>query len=158
MAGNALANATAARPISRRDACRRVEEFLARARSVNSDDSWLYRVGKVVIFGSYLNDQDRIGDIDLAIRLERRVRVAEDWAENEVKRYLRGGARCLSLHDWTTEEPWLEHAPHQVLLDDGHASAPVNDTTPKYSDLRITSKKAGSGAHRTSRRPAGCPF
>ena len=151
MAGNALANATAALPISRRDASRRVEEFLARARSVNSDDSWLYRVGKVVIFGSYLNHQDRIGDVDLAIRLERRTRVDKDWveavlaraeaaerrghrfrglldrlawAENEVKRYLRGGARCLSLHDWSTEEPWLQHAPHQVLLDDGQASAP----------------------------------
>jgi hypothetical protein len=23
------------------------------------------------------------------------------WAESEVKRYLRGGTRCLSLHDWS---------------------------------------------------------
>jgi len=81
MAGNALANATAAPTISRRDACRRVEEFLARARSVNSDDSWLHRIGKVVVFGSYLNNQDRIGHIDLAIRLERRAKVDEDWVE-----------------------------------------------------------------------------
>src|SRR5580692_6205869 len=81
MAGNALGIASAALPISRRDASRRVEEFLARARKVNDDDSWLYRVGKVVIFGSYLNNQDRIGDIDLAVRLDRRTRVGEDWAE-----------------------------------------------------------------------------
>ena len=54
MADNALANATAALPISRADAVRRVEELLVRVGIVNGDDSWPYRVGKVVIVGSYL--------------------------------------------------------------------------------------------------------
>jgi hypothetical protein len=185
MAGNALANATATPPISRADAGRRVEEFLVRVGIVNGDDSWPYRVGKAVIFGSYLNNQEWIGDIDLAIRLERRPEFAERWAEavlaradavahrgrrfrtfvdrlawaeNEVKRYLRGGVRLLSLHDWSTEEPWLRHATHQVLLDDGRAAAPVDGTNPTHSDLRFRSEKRGSGARRLSRRPRGCPF
>jgi hypothetical protein len=67
MAGNALANASAPRPISRAEASRQLDEFLARVALVNADDSFPHRVGKVVIFGSYLSNQERIGDIDLAI-------------------------------------------------------------------------------------------
>ena len=126
MAGNALANAAAAPPTSRADTDRRVKEFLVRVGILNGDASWPYRVGKVVIFGSYLNDHEWVGDIDLAIRLERRPAFAERWAETvlaradaaahrgrrfrglveqlawaetEVKRYLRRGMRGLSLHD-----------------------------------------------------------
>jgi len=60
---------------------------------------------------------------DAAARQGRRFRGFLDrlaWAEKEVKQYLRGGKRFLSLHDWTTEEPWLQHAPHRVLLDEGN--------------------------------------
>ncbi len=81
MAGNALANATAAAPISRTDADRLLKEFLIRVGIVNGDKPWLYRVGKVVIFGSYLNSQDCVGDIDLAIRLDQRTEFAECWPE-----------------------------------------------------------------------------
>ena len=90
----------------------------------------LYSVGKVAVFGSYVGNQDRLGDIDLAIRLDRRpefaprwpeallarAEAAENhgrrfrgflerlaWPETEVKRYLRGSVRSLSLHDWTKE-------------------------------------------------------
>src|SRR5437870_563808 len=51
MTGNALANATAAPPISRTDADRHLKEFLIRVGIVNGDKSWLYRVGKVALFG-----------------------------------------------------------------------------------------------------------
>jgi hypothetical protein len=146
MAGNALAHATAAPPISRANAERQLKDFLARVETVNGDESLPHRVGKVVLFGSYLSNQESVGDIDLAIRLERRAVFADQWpeailaradaaarqgrrfrgfldrlawAENEVKRYLRGGKRFLSLHDWTTEEPWLQHAAPRVLLDEG---------------------------------------
>src|SRR5207248_2289196 len=81
MAGNALANATAAPPLSRTDADRLLKEFLIRVGIVNNDPSWLYRVGKVVIFGSYLKSQEWVGDIDLAIRLDRRREFAELWPE-----------------------------------------------------------------------------
>jgi len=110
---------------------------LIRVGIVNAATTSLYSVGKVVAFGSYLGNQDRVGDIDLAIRLDRRpefaprwpeallarAEAAENhgrrfrgflkrlaWPETEVKRYLRGGVRSLSLHDWTKEEPWLQHA------------------------------------------------
>jgi len=153
IAGNALANATAASAVARADADRLLHEFLTRVSIVNGDPSSLYRVAKVVVFGSYLKSQQWMGDIDLAIRLDRRQEYAAcwpeallaraetaakhgrhfrsflerlAWAETELKRYLRGGVRSLSLHDWTTEAAWLQHAPHQVLLEDESAVAPVN--------------------------------
>ena len=75
MAGNALANASAAVPISRAEADRVLSTFLIRVGIVNDAKSSLYSVGRVVVFGSYLGNQDRVGDIDLAIRLDRRARV-----------------------------------------------------------------------------------
>jgi len=81
MAGNALANATAAAPISRADADRVLNAFLIRVGIVNDAKTSLYRVGKVVVFGSYLGNQDRVGDIDLAIRLDRRPEFAPRWPE-----------------------------------------------------------------------------
>jgi predicted nucleotidyltransferase len=175
MVGNALANASAARPISRAEASRQLEQFLVRVALVNADDSWLHRIGKVVIFGSYLSNQEWLGDIDLAIRLDRRPQFADRWAEavlaraesaerrgrhfrgfidrlawaeNEVKQNLRGGVRLLSLHDWSMEEPWLQHAPHQVLLDE----APVKDSNSHLLDSSIKPEKKGTGARRPSRR------
>ena len=178
MAGNALANATAALPISRAEASSRLEHFLERVELVNADDSLPHRVGKVVIFGSYLSNQERLGDIDLgpqyadrwaeavlarAESAERRGRHFRGfldrltWAEDEVKRLLRGGARLLSLHDWSTEEPWLQHAPHQVLLDEGPA-APGKDSNSEPLDSPVKPKEPGSNARRPSRRTRGCRF
>jgi predicted nucleotidyltransferase len=184
MAGNALANASAAPPMSRAEASRQLEEFLERVELVNADESLPHRVGKVVIFGSYLSDRERIGDIDLAIRLDRRPQFADRWAEavlaraeaaerrgrrfrgfidrlawaeNEVKRVLRGGARLLSLHDWSTEEPWLQHAPHQVLLDEG-PPAPAKDSNSRPLDSPIELAEPGIRARRPSRRSRDCFF
>jgi hypothetical protein len=178
MAGNALANASAAPPISRAEASRQLEQFLERVALVNADDSLPHRVGKVVLFGSYLSNQERMGDIDLAIRLDRRPQFAQSWAEavlaraeaaeregrrfrgflerlawteNEVKQRLRGGARLLSLHDWATEEPWLQHAPHRVLLDEG-PGPPVRDSKSEPLDSRVKPAEPGTRPRRPSRR------
>jgi len=185
MAGNALANATAGALLSRTNADRLLKEFLIRVAIVNDDPSWLYRVGKVVVFGSYLNSQKSVGDIDLAIRLDRRPEFAEGWPEAllakadaaanrgrrfggfldrlawpeiEVRRYLRGGVRRLSLHDWTQEEPWLQHAAHTVLIEEETSGVAGKSTGQKNSDARMRTQKGGSGARRPSKRTRGCPF
>jgi hypothetical protein len=177
MTGNALAHATAALPISRVHADRQLKEFLARVETVNGDESWPHRVGKVVLFGSYLSNQESLGDIDLAIRLERRAVFADHWheavlaradaaarqgrrfrgfldrlawAEKEVKKFLRGGKHVLSLHDWTTEEPWLQDAPTASLLDEGTDATSTNGSSPENGNLLVKSEKR--------RRPRGPPF
>jgi predicted nucleotidyltransferase len=172
MAGNALANATAVRRLSRSVADRLLKEFLVRVGIVNDDPSWLYRIGKVVIFGSYLKGQEWVGDIDVAIRLDRRAEFAERWPEmllakaevaanrgrrfrgfldrlawpeTEVRRYLRGGVRWLSLHDWTKEEPWLQHAAHTVLFEEERCGAAMRSAARKDA-------KVNTGTRRLSKR------
>ena len=185
MAGNALANATAAAPISRAQAELLLRDFLARVRSLNSDRSQLYRVGKVVIFGSYLTNEGRVGDIDLAIRLDRRPEFAERWPEalltradaaasrgrrfrgflerlawpeTEVKRYLRGRARALSLHNWIKEEPWLQHAAHKVLFEADPSAAPPKSADQKNTEPCIESRDWDSAGRGSPKRPRRCPF
>lgn len=71
--GNALANASFAKPITRATAQRHLDGFLERVRTYNADRSKPYSVTRVTVFGSYLdNTQDRLGDLDLAIHVVRR--------------------------------------------------------------------------------------
>src|SRR3989442_8988969 len=80
LAGSTFAQASAARPLQRATADRKLAEFLDRARQVNGDDHYLYRVKKVLVFGSYLTQADRIGDIDVAVEL------APRWQDVEKSR------------------------------------------------------------------------
>ena len=54
--GNALASASAALPLHRESAHKRLDEFLGRVRLVNSREcDFAYLVGRVVLIGSMLN-------------------------------------------------------------------------------------------------------
>ncbi len=141
--GRQLAHATAAKPISRATAERKLSEFLERVKIIRDDPYYLYRVTRVVVFGSYLSGSKDLGDIDLAVRIvhkegdpdkqralnKQRCREAEAggrsfgafvdrlyWPETEVRRFLKSGSRCFSLHD-------LEEIPrlgceHKVIYED----------------------------------------
>lgn len=72
--GSTLGLATAAKPVTRKTANRIISEFLDRVRKVNSDPSFLVKVKRVIVFGSYLTEDSRINDIDVAVELA--------WKEN----------------------------------------------------------------------------
>ncbi|WP_439370722.1 hypothetical protein [Bradyrhizobium sp. DASA03120] len=57
-----------------------LEEVLARVESINGDSELLHYVTEVGVFGSYLTDSDDLGDLDVAIKMERR-RIAGEWVE-----------------------------------------------------------------------------
>ena len=53
------------------------------------------------MFGSYLNDRDNLGEIDLAIKKERRPAsdsISDGYPERLVALLLKGGSRYISLH------------------------------------------------------------
>src|SRR6266550_1979535 len=54
--GMRFAQATAAGPLSRATAERKLREFMARVEQVNESDEFAFRVVRVVLFGSYLTD------------------------------------------------------------------------------------------------------
>lgn len=124
--GNALAIASAAKPILKKTANRKMNEFLQRVKQVNSDEYFLYKVKKVVVFGSYLGTNDKLSDIDIAIELipkeenydrhfeleRERAKEAKSqgrsfntyidelfWPKLEVFRFLKSRSRSISLHD-----------------------------------------------------------
>lgn len=64
MKGSALAMATAAAPLRRETAERLIADVIERARSINEDDKWSYRIGRLVVFGSFLRGAERLNDVD----------------------------------------------------------------------------------------------
>jgi predicted nucleotidyltransferase len=67
--GGALSKALFSAPVSRRNAEKALVEFMDRVREVNEDSRFLFRVRKVVLFGSFLTGSATIGDLDVAIDL-----------------------------------------------------------------------------------------
>jgi hypothetical protein len=122
--GGALRNALFSAPISRRSAERALGEFLVRVGEVNEAGRFLFRVRKVVLFGSFLAESPTIGDLDIAIDLvpkdpdsrkhsERLLAHADaaalcgkrfgnfvqrlDFAAKEVRSYLKARSRIIQL-------------------------------------------------------------
>jgi predicted nucleotidyltransferase len=123
--GRQLALATAAKPISRAAAEKKLSEFLERVMAVCDDPRFLYKVTRVAVFGSYLGDSKDLGDIDLAVGLTHKetdlhkqrelnsqhCREAQArgrrfgtklemlyWPQTEVRRFLKARSWCLSFH------------------------------------------------------------
>ena len=148
LAGSAFSQASAARPLTRKTARLKLDEFLERVHEVNRDDRLAYRVRRVVIFGSYLTKQERINDIDVAVELEKRyagdegeavcearVREAEEagrqfdsymdtlyWPRDEVLLRLKARSRAISLHDIRMEESFLRQTETRVVFEAGNES------------------------------------
>lgn len=147
--GQVLANASAARPIHRRTAERVLAQFLERVHRVNSTQAYAYRVETVVLFGSMLTDTERLGDVDVAIRLEPKVidenaqerrcvarRIAAEakgrnfygvldwamWPMQEILLQLKARSTSLSLHDISEVEK-MPNVRYRVLLGDSEKVA-----------------------------------
>lgn len=127
--GSALAMAKAGPPLRRETAERLISDVTNRARAVNRDGKWAYRIGRLVIFGSCVRGAERPNDVDIACELVPRFKDEEQllkeqvrrgardqafrnvaqwasWPKLEVLRFLKGRARGLSiqeLDDWVFE-------------------------------------------------------
>ena len=137
----ALALATARRPIKRQTAEKLLGEFLDRVDRANSSPNYLYSVTRVVVFGSFLDDCEVLGDIDLAIGLEPRAVDGEgmveailayadeasrkgrkfagfmerlNWPTEDILRALKGRSRSISIHLLT--DGVLESAAQRVVF------------------------------------------
>jgi len=165
-------SATAARPITRRTAEAAFALFLARVDRVNSDDYFLAKVTRVVLFGSYLRaDASRLGDVDIAVELRPKEadrgrlgelnhqRVAEceqnghrfsrmldqqAWWQMETFRFLKSRSRSISLVDYQMEKEFVDRVPHKVVfsVQEEQAKSALPQPTPI----------------RRAKRPKDCPF
>jgi predicted nucleotidyltransferase len=169
--GGALSNALFSAPVSRQSAERALSEFMDRVREVNEVDRFLFRVRKVVLFGSFLTESAPLGDLDIAIDLVQKepdngkrselllehANAAElngkrfgnfmqrlDFAAQEVRSYLKGRSRIIQLTD--CKDGVLKIARSQVIYESPEKS-PVMPANP------APIKRA-----RRSKRHEGCPF
>ena len=169
--GGALSKALFSAPVSRRAAEQKLSEFMNRVREVNEAGRFLYRVRKVVLFGSFLTESSTVGDLDIAIELVPKepdsrkhselilahANAADlngkrfqnfvhrlDFAAQEVRSYLKGRSRIIQLTD--CRDGVLKVAKSRVLYESPEKSPvlPVNPAPMK----RV----------RRSRGPKGCPF
>jgi DNA-binding MarR family transcriptional regulator len=124
--GGSLVKALFSPPVSRQTAKKKLNEFMERVHQVNRDSRFLYRVGKVVLFGSFLTDTLIVGDPDIAIQLipkevdskkhsdmilDRAHEATREgrqfhnfveelfFASDEVKRFLKARSRIIQLTD-----------------------------------------------------------
>jgi predicted nucleotidyltransferase len=143
LSGSTFALASAAHPLTRKTADKKLAEFLDRVRAVNANPDLAYRVHKVLLFGSYLTEQERINDIDVAVELvfreterskreaalDARVQVAIQagrqfvdymhqlaWPFEEVLLLLKSRSRAISLH--LAHDPILEQTESRVIFQD----------------------------------------
>jgi len=146
--GSSLALASAAAPLTRKTAKRKLDQFMSRVREINTNPYYLYRVKKVVLFGSYLGGgRERMNDIDLAVELgakhrkeaqraleERRREEAWEggrnfsnfvevlcWPETEVLKFLKCRSRAISLH--RTSDGILGQVEQKVIYDEDEHNA-----------------------------------
>jgi hypothetical protein len=96
------------RRINRAKAEKLLADFLRCVEEVNAHPDLLHWVTEVRVIGSYLTNSDDLGDIEIAIKKERRpvsgslsdARVAF-YPQRLVARLLKGGSRYISVHGVT---------------------------------------------------------
>jgi hypothetical protein len=172
-AGDTLAVATAARPVSRQTAERVLAQFLERVARVNNDPYFLARVTRVALYGSMLTPEvNRLSDVDLAVQLiaketdiDRRQEANAERVEQlaiegrrfgsfleeqfcwflETFRFLKGRSRVISLADYNVEKRLVLAVPHRMLLGEPEELPP--EPAPKVPQTLVR-----------RRRPGECPF
>jgi len=147
VSGNSLGGASAAKSYKRKTAEKALQEFMERVQVVNSNPYYLYKVTKVVLFGSYLTDAPEVNDVDIALeivpkeedielralQLEKRREEAEksgkrfnsiiEWAgaaQTEVWSFLKSRSRVIGMHIATKE--LFDLVGGQVISDEIQAS------------------------------------
>src|SRR5258708_5087610 len=55
--------------LTRTTADRNLSELIERARAANRSPDFTYRIERLTVFGSYLTDKTRLGDVDVACKL-----------------------------------------------------------------------------------------
>lgn len=85
---------------------------MSRAEEINGNPKFLYSVCSVVLFGSYVNGNERLGDLDVAVELSPRVEDPGKWATAHL-RYAQDSGRRFS--NFTDALYWAQAEIYQVL-------------------------------------------
>ena len=85
--GQALCVARYTNPLNKEKADKLFKEFMERVEEINSNEFYLYRVSKIVLFGSYIDpEKTDYSDIDIAFELSRKAKSHEEFMEMDEQR------------------------------------------------------------------------
>ncbi len=107
-----LALASAPQPIRRQTAEKILEDFIGRIHELNSSPHYLYYVRRALLFGSYLSDKERLGDIDIIVEIKCRYSVRKEQMKVEREKInlvkLEGEKFKTFVEEllWSQEEVW----------------------------------------------------
>jgi predicted nucleotidyltransferase len=97
--GSRLASARLLKPITRQKVDVIIARLLQRVERVNARPELLERVCEVRVFGSYLEERDDFGDIDVAVRTVRKEGSGKDWVRESLRRADMSGRTFSSYLD-----------------------------------------------------------
>jgi predicted nucleotidyltransferase len=97
--GSRLASARLLKAITRQKADVIIATLLQRVERVNARPELLERVCEVRVFGSYLEEREDFGDIDVAVRTERKEGSGKDWVRESLRRADMSGRTFSSYLD-----------------------------------------------------------
>lgn len=168
--GHSFSNALAGRPITRAHAERTLAALRERIEQANQNPDFLFRITEVVLYGSYLRGSESLADIDIACRLEAKIKAADGisirdiyrehyrksgrawtrmgcefyWPREEVLLFLKNRQRSISLHDiddfLSMEKD--ENFSYEVLL--GDADKIENDLKEEARKRVMSDERADS--------------
>ena len=142
--GEELIRASAAAQITRKTAQRALAGLMERIQAVNANSRYLCSITKAVVFGSFLRNVERLGDVDIAVEIQYRVPrdqnlwkvireyglasgrdfptfdAQQSWPVREVMLVLKARKRTLRIESWFSFK-WMEKEPnfnYEVLLGD----------------------------------------
>ena len=98
IAGNAFSMAKCVAPLNKAKVDKIFSEFMERVQEVNKSDFYLFRISKVLLFGSYIDPaKSDYADIDIAIELEPKVQQGVDFVQMRMKQAQESGRRFPSF-------------------------------------------------------------
>jgi len=145
--GSTLSLATAAKPLLRKTADKKLEEFLERVHELNSNERYPYKVTKVILFGSYITDKERINDVDIGFEYTQKSKDEDEfkrmcelsvqkakehgkqlttymdqlyWPYQEMLLFLKSRSRVISLHEASADGLFekLEDSEKRVVFEE----------------------------------------
>ena len=80
--GNALSIARCTHRINKEKADKIFSDLIQRVHEINNDDTYLHKVSKLFLFGSYSDpSKEDFGDIDIAFKLRRKIGNPDEFME-----------------------------------------------------------------------------
>jgi hypothetical protein len=129
--GNALAQASFGKPITRATAARHLASVIERAKVFNADDTHLVEIAELVVFGSYLDQATtHLGDLDLGAVFRSRIPATPDEYTATLLAYARASGR--QFNTFLDRLFWPEH---EALLQLRNRSAVINITSEDVGSL-----------------------